>query len=489
MVAEGIRMARLSIATLAVMFGACGGPSSKPVPPPPPPPPAPKVTTAAPDAGVPSEPGRVFSDAEIAAYETGLLARVAVNKSLVCKRPVLRGTPTTGPADADIIAFTEPSGALADCLRETRALEDGGARLRDVVASRSPAVLALVKRCGPLLEAAIGTAIAHEDACSPYLAGRRVEPPELMTPIAAAHILGVYVQLRAERGDPVGAMWLVAEAARMFQDLGRGPTFLMPPMIGNAATRLVLEVSQPIVDKLTRKQAAQLVPVFDALVASEPRFGDVLRGEAQYMGLMTGLANMKGSDWVPPGGTRVELQQDNRLVGGSFHPLDEAALLVGTAEQLERDLVTACPADATYKACVEGLQAMAAKATSPTTDKATVHKTLVELATRRDTPENREKVRLEIKQLLLDITSNVARPRYAGYVANRAMGVGRLVATRIALGVRQTGTCPTTSPPNSALGAELELEREGKTLKVVVPKWARNPEKPEDSVVRTIRCP
>jgi hypothetical protein len=432
---------------------------------------------------------RVFTDAELAAYETGLLARVAENTKLVCKRPLLRGTPTPGPADEALVAFTEPSGALADCSRDASALEKDGAKLRDVVASRSPAVLEIAKRCGPLLEGAITKAIAHEDACSPYSPGRRVEPPDWMTTIIAAHILGLHIQLRAEK-DPVGAMWLVAESLRMYQDLGRGHPYLVPPAISAAGTSVLLDASGPLVAKLTRKQAAPFVPVFDALVATEPTYGGALRGETQYMGLMMGLANLKGPSWVPPGGTRPDLQKDNALAGtAGFDPRDEAGLLVASSELLERDVTAACPVDATYKACVDGLATMDANTKRPDTTMGDVMKSLGEKIALADTPENREKIRLELKQMVLDVMTNVARPNYKQYVAKRAVGVGKLAAMRIAVGVRQAGTCPTKAPTPATLGDTLLFERTGKTLTVKVPDWAANPDKPDSAIVRVIQCP
>lgn len=490
MVAEGIRMARLSIAALALALGACGAGERPARPVTPAPAPAAPTPSPAPAAETKPAPVRLFTDAELSAYETGLLGRVAGNATLVCKRPVLRGTPAAGPADADIVAIVEPSGALADCFRDTQALETASAKLRDVIASRTPATLELVKRCGPLFEAAIAKAIAHEDACSPYAAGRRVEPPSWMLPIAMAHVVGLQAQLRAEGGDNEGAMWLVAESARMFQDLGRGRPYILPPMIGTAGTRIVLDATRAIVDKLTRKQAARFVPVFDALVASEPRFGDVLLGEAQYLGLLMGLANLKGADWVPPGGTRPELQKENRVAGdSSLDPLDEAGVLVAIAEMLEHDVTTACPGDATYKTCIDGLHTLDANAKPPAARREDLVKMLHDKTTVADTPEQREKVRLEMKAMVIDIAANVARPSYAAYVARRAMGVARLAATRIAIGVRHTGKCPTTVETNPTLGDALVLEREGKSLAVSVPEWSGNKDRPDDNVVRTIQCP
>ena len=61
---------------------------------------------------------RLFTEAELLTYETDLMKHLADNKALVCKRPVLRGTPTPGNADADLVAVLEPTGELADCGKE-----------------------------------------------------------------------------------------------------------------------------------------------------------------------------------------------------------------------------------------------------------------------------------------------------------------------------------------------------------------------------------
>ena len=63
----------------------------------------------------PRERPRLVSKEEIKVLEKKLLAEVAQIKGKKCPRPVLRGKPVAGSADADIVALVEGSEDLAGC--------------------------------------------------------------------------------------------------------------------------------------------------------------------------------------------------------------------------------------------------------------------------------------------------------------------------------------------------------------------------------------
>ena len=107
---------------------------------------------------------RLYTDAEVARERAELASELDANAKRACKRPVLVGTPTPGPATTDIMAVVEPTaGPLVDCATRLDKLAATSDLIGDAKA-HAPSLVDYDQTCGAPLEAAIRAAIQHEDA-------------------------------------------------------------------------------------------------------------------------------------------------------------------------------------------------------------------------------------------------------------------------------------------------------------------------------------
>lgn len=425
--------------------------------------PAPPVATSAPGptpaaAPAPKALPRLFSEAEIRAYEAELLARLDANAKRSCPGP--NGS-VPGPSAPELAALFEGSGTLGACVQRLDAA-GGHGKLKSDLEAKTPEVLALDKDCGETLAAAVRHAAAFQDGCSAYQLGVRAEPRSLMAPIQIAHLIGFHASLDK---DPVTAIALLVAALRLMQDLERGHVTLISAMISVAASEIIGGRLDAILDtaKLPKSRLDALAGQLDQLIAAVPSFHEVLAGEREAQELYFGIAKLKGPDWTPPGGWTEELRQMTAERKGENHvadPRDEAAALVASSIQSAEARDKACPANATLDACMQGLVQLAAVPMPPQVDTAQLWQ-----QGKTDEPGMRAKLR----QQIIDVLAAIASPSYAQYVAKVAGQVARLGELRMHVETLRTHACDRAvllalSP--AALGVPMLLTVDKKTVEV-----------------------
>nr|MBA3454367.1 hypothetical protein [Deltaproteobacteria bacterium] len=429
----------------------------------------------------PKEP-RLFTDAEVAAYETQLMARVAQTANQACLR---------SPAVADLIALAEPTGPLGTCLAGARKLEDAtGHTLAELVEDSNPQIVEVDGQCGAALEQTVRTAAAHRDACSPYQTGVRKEPDSWTPVMVGAHLLALRAGLSAERGTPVAALAMLLDGASAYRDLARGHVGLLPTMISFATTDIVVEQARSVVTtaKLTPAEVEPLVARLDALLASEPPFADALHGERHHFELFYGLVHLKGNEWVPPGGWPEGSRP--KPGEGPFEtkpmtksPRDEAAIIFAAAERMHVDREQKCPRTSTLKVCHDGLVALGGTPKTATAGEISedLWNDLAKATSSGDTIATAHIIRAKI----VDILVGVAHPAFSNYVGKRAGGYARLAALRIHLEIARAGRCPTEAELAAApypalvapapLGDLLTIKRtDDGDLEIGAPAWTQS---------------
>jgi hypothetical protein len=395
---------------------------------------------------------RLFTEAEITELETALMKRLDENAKRTCPRPVLHGTPVPGPATPDMIALAEPTRELYACNSRITGLRAMASGDPDKAEAEQAAYDVIAKDCGSTYEKAIAAIVSHEDACSPYQPGRKIDPT-FVSMLGGAKLIGAYARLRAER-DPVGAMWLLVDALRAYQDFTRGHVTLVTSMTCAAAYKMLVDPALAILHSraLSQKDAEALAAAVDALFASEPPFGDTLLGERDHMGLYIGLARLRPKDWIPPGGTNDELRElseSSMHAGSRLDPRDEAALMLAMPERTGVH-ARACLAR-NLKRCWQELVSLAKRAGSATgamDNPAALFEELLAQHGSKDTPEVREKVRLQVQDLVVTTLAATVSASYKDYVGRKARAITALVALRYALAFERDGRCP----PKRGLG-------------------------------------
>lgn len=425
---------------------------------------------------------RLVTEEEIASLQAQLMTRLEANARRTCPRPILRGAPAAGPAQADLLAITEPTGELARCATDLAGLATRN--LKDLATARDPAMVELARRCGPLVEAAIAKAAAHGDACSPYQVGVRVNP-DLVRRIQLAHLIGLHLRLRAEAGDPAGALWLALETVQVTQDLARGRTSLIDLMIGVASAQIVVEQATAIAGAhaVPPSTLGELSAAVGQLLAHQPSFSDTLLGERDYMELYFGAAKLAPPGWAPPGGWPEGMgpgaePSPANTEALTHDPRDEHALMFYVGAGYADDLQAACPPTATLKACAAGFD----EEPLPATGREVVEQLYKELGSSPSSTELRTKLRDAIVRIL----RSIARPSMGKYVKKRGRGVAQLAALRVHLELARlaatSGTCPPAlalreellAPPG--LGERLEVAVAADVVELRAPAWTDDPE-------------
>ena len=260
--------------------------------------------------------------AKEAAHEFLAIAKANATKS--CPRPVLRGTPLPGKATDDIIAVAETmetadacSAALDDeCALELldsyfvggRSQYDGFPRrmlgtvapLDDGV-KRAP-ITDLLNVCAPEL-AHIEKAVAHEDACSPYLPGvRRVD--DHVKYLDLGKLVASSAIERTRAGETREAVESLLDLIRFGQDFHRGGAPAVEAVLPSTASATAISTIEWILNRpepLGAPLLSQIDRELAMLVESEPHPSEFLYGENVAEALLLALPSFFGSNWSPPG--------------------------------------------------------------------------------------------------------------------------------------------------------------------------------------------
>jgi hypothetical protein len=319
--------------------------------------------------------------AQLAAKEFLAIAKSNASKS--CPRPVLRGEPLPGKAAEDIIAVVEAQGEadpcdkafehmeeiflLEYCTDNSGAAEDGFPRRRlCAIPPWRPARGSLNRdvfdrdcaQCAPVLES-LARAVAHEDACSPYLPGVRgvVGGYGERLPRLASLIASSALDAAAE-GKMQKAAESLLDLIRFSQDFRRGGTSMIEPMTAAHVSPAAISALEQLLDRnepLGAPLLAQIDGELAALLASEPHLSESLEGFTATTALYTILPMVLGPRWTPPGKTVGELR---RPAGRDTHDGGHYLVDLHMARLAHRE---SCGPEDSYLACAEKMQALAAR--------------------------------------------------------------------------------------------------------------------------------
>ncbi|MEO8705723.1 MAG: hypothetical protein ABI867_37170 [Kofleriaceae bacterium] len=434
----------------------------------------------------PAGPLRMISDAEIAASKAALMKRLDANKLRRCERPVLRGTPISGSGAADIASFQQPDGNFGKCLT---ALAELSGKKEDLT-KPGPAVVELDGRCGIELEGVIRKAAQHADGCSPFQTGVRTPRSSYLPYLLSARLMAMRARIRADgpTKDVDGALWLILDSIRMYQDLARGHTSLLVGMVAAAATDALLDEAQLILTNTTPAGVAELASAVDALIASTPPISEMFSGEGEHMSLQFGLPPLQPAGWTPPGGWPDDKRPTaNAAKANAFGaPEDGKAIMLVVAEATTKAFETACPSGASFKTCHAGLVRVGREGEARARgndDIKRVYDGLVAKAKAGD-----ETARTQIRDTIVDILAGLGSASFPRYADKPTMVLVRLVGMRMHLEVLRAKQCPAAAalaaPPYAALrapallGDAVVVAVGSNAIEVKPPAWLKLEAKP-----------
>ena len=400
----------------------------------------------------------LVSKTHLAKLERELLARATQNKTKRCSRPLLQGDALEGPADKDQLALIKPDakGSLSGCLAATT--------------KHKEELKAAVKKPGPLpaplkqlltacdgLGAAIERAVRHEDACSPYLPGRR-GLDDLKLLVGWGRVIALRVRVSAG-ANAIKDARLALETLRLSQDLARGGGSLVSAMVGAVmAETVLLSGLKPLLDGggLSAAQLDELDRMLEALEKSEPPFGPIARDLNDAGTLQQVLPLLKGRGWAPPGGFDHDFRPNydkgkesgikTRTIKGLTD--DERMGLVWIAgHESSQQIAAACPVDASAQSCWRGL--VKAQTAADKEKELSPLKRVMRYLTVKDKKSER------VRQLI-DILKGVAVPDYSKYVGKYAVRAFHLRAVRLQVRLLRQKTAKKPCPSAKTLlqGAE-----------------------------------
>lgn len=437
---------------------------------------------------------RLFTDAEIDAYERALSDRLASNATRKC----VNGSAGSTKA----IELFEMTGPVETCKSMIDNTPNLNQQLIDGVTKRTPEVIGFERTCGPLFEARVIDATQRGTACSPYQIGVRVKPNPLST-LTIAHTIGLRARIRAEEGEPRQALPLLIAGMQLAQDLGRGNVTMITSVIANVSSSLLVDHAREILGKvrLPEAQIVELAQAIDALLAATSPVADTLQGELAAYELFMASAPAKATNWVPPGGWDEDLR-GTATSSGKVDPRDEAAIQFVVVGLARPKLEAACAQNATIAACHQALAKLAAGAKADTQSSPVVMELLTELVrASADKAPDLDAIRVRIRTRVATVLAAMMIGVYGDTAARKGAAVARLVALRIHLEVQRSlvakGRCPTGAElaaepfgklaSTGGLGERVQLTRTPTAIRIEAPAWTETskPSKPPYEVA----CP
>ncbi len=442
------RLVPLGLALLAgVVTVACGHRTETPPSP-----------SSSPTPAAETGPSRLVPDEELARMRSEVDASLAAGRTARCVRPVLHGAAVAGKADEDLVALVEASGPLDACrqaspegLRDSLSVCPPGddrasgpivepcrGRSLDDGRSLESHVMDSTMACQELGDA-IARAVSHDDACSPYLPGRRARPASFRGFLALGRSVEVRARHLAQEGQTAAALRLVLDWARAAQDLGRGGAGFLPVMVASAAMQGPLNQAEVILaeGRLSTEELETLASAVDALLATEPKVAEVFAGDR---------LDLLETDILPAldgGGAPAPSPIPTRSF--SSDPRDEIGIAWLAMEASYAAERSACPEEASLKSCLEGLERGAAE------DRAAADRLP------RDVPRATAEV---ARAQAITVLRSVATGVHVPFVRRLAFRRARLAALRLHIEwlrtVARNGACPTPAQLSGGpLGAAL----------------------------------
>jgi hypothetical protein len=348
----------------------------------------------------PAPPVFLVSPQERDQLQGRLLNRLLANGRLRCPRPVLRFAAKPGRAELVIRSVVEPTGATARCfayverhwsdLRRAFFQEASGSQgpvagrplpmakpllkseVRTSTSStvkptsyiREPDIVKSLRGvCGavaPLLERAAQRA----EACSPYLPGRRRTPK--LGSVLQAHVAMVALARHRFRASPREAVWLLLHTLRFGQDLCRGGTAWIWPLVTRLGGLDVLATLGRMLaaDRLSVAALQEVQTAVGQLRTHEPALPAHIEGERLVTDLERYLIPMMPRRWIPPGGSPLSATRGEKGSsrvpgrGRAFSGSIRQDLLVAwiASERYTGRLVAACRDAASGWQCLKAVR-------------------------------------------------------------------------------------------------------------------------------------
>jgi len=374
---------------------------------------------------------------ELARLEQEAMDAAEANRKRACPRPVLRGDGIQERADEKLVAVIE-SDAFKLCFDHVKeASEVIDEYLDNPGESKpSPELARVDQLCRPLVDA-VGDAIEYEDACSPYLAGRR-GLPALVSLIRGGRAMGVLVVQALDRGHTEDALNFGLDWIRLTQDVARGEG--APLIVGMVAVAAVKPVFKALRFVLTRpagmapEMLARVEKELGMLLATEPEFAHFLAYERFGLPLHMILPQLKGPEYVPPGGFDHDRMEFPGEIAGKelegISPRQQVALAwVAMSESLGR-MLAACPAGKTPEVCFRALEKVGEQMMEEARKGQLLRSVKVLLS-----PEPDQLIR----DWMLDILKSISVPAFTKYVARLASRSFHLAALRLHVVLRRQG--------------------------------------------------
>ncbi len=384
--------------------------------------------------------------------EAELRETLRLNAERTCPRPVLRGEASPGPADEAIRAIIEPEGSLVRCFE---AAKEESAELAQACAA---------------LPAAVRAAVRHEDACSPYLHGRRAHS-SLLSYIRTARGLVAIAEVWVREGRTLEAMQLLLDGVRLGQDLARGATWL-EAMVAIAGASTLLRGANELLQGspvLTAEQVTVLRGELATLLATEPHPREHLLSDHVEIQLYHLLPAYEARSWEPPGGWPDDTPRPPVATPGD---LKGHLLMWITLDGLADQQQAACPPDSDLHACVEGLEA------------------LVQTLTRE--PRDLLADGIPNDRTIQRILESIAAPGWTRYVRRTGRRTFWLQALDLQLSVMGADACPTVEGlelGSPTLGSPLRATAEPGALLLRPPDWLVAENDDEDDGMPAWRIP
>jgi hypothetical protein len=377
-----------------------------------------------------SEDKRNFSlvyEGELDKFRAALTAISKENAAKVCKRPLLRAdTPIEGPADKDIIALLAEDGPMQACYSGLQDVEssiifeegilmafqtkEGQARdLGDVSSLSSEiqaSITALQESCD-VFPALLAKAVSHEDACSPFLPGRKGQSL-LISFMPVSKVALLKSRKLALAGRRLEAARLLLDTLRFGQDLSRGGTSLIEPMLAYAAHRNLRPELDRQLDSLCLEELKTIDGELALLEESHPHRFDYFEGDRNSMAIYMIWPGIEDQNWQPPGGDEEGRgSPPAREAGEDMHVDETAALGWVLMQESSSRLQELCPQSGPLRACVHAFDSYRSQLRK--VDQPSIS-SLLKLAILPD-----DAARASLRAQVLDVLRAVAIPDYGKY--------------------------------------------------------------------------
>jgi hypothetical protein len=470
---------------------------------------------------------RFVSVAELEAIESRARSAATSFAAHSGGRPVLRGTAIPGSGIADLISLVDGSPELAACEKFFGAEQSDG--LVEYLWPPTPAELPprfgrVARPYGtvtdhPLFRSAVEAcssaamrltrAVSHESAGSPYLPGRGPDPAHPIAILRVARGVACVARADVEAGRFAEAAALLLDGLRFLQDLERGGTNFFVAMMTAAGSLIVVSEIEAMLNAPTPLGDALLADLdreLSALMATETPAGRFLQAEVLSGLLYRDLPQVRGTEWVPPGGWAAsgpppaDEGEDASLDLGPL--LDRAEYSEFSAlvmDSLGQMLAGTCPEEHTPVECADAVRAVASQAVDELSEAhVKVVSTMLSFSGVQETLSS-------VRGYLTSGTMVLVLPGYPKYL--RWLGSRRFLvaALRVQAAYRRiadaSGTCPTLAAFETAPLRELLKDpSSGKKIVVVAlttrqfsltpptPLRLRRSGEPDDQPTVVIEC-